>query len=161
MVSNDLREAIRRLAKRPAFLLSATAILTLGIGFHTVVFSLMNLLVLKPLPVRHPETLVSLQTGAAPTWSFPNYADVRERATVFDDVAAIRVIPAHLNRNGAKMRLWGYLVTGNYFDLLGVSARHGRLGGREDPSGATSQWIHGLWTSCGRIRDDDTNATPC
>ncbi|HXV65397.1 MAG TPA: ABC transporter permease [Vicinamibacteria bacterium] len=129
---DDVRQALRRLVKRPAFLMSATAILTLGIGFNTVVFSLMNLLVLKPLPVRQPEMLVSLQTGTSPTWSFPNYSDVRERATVFDDVAAMRVIPAHMNRNGAKMRLWGYLVTGNYFDLLGVSASRGRLFSRGD-----------------------------
>ncbi len=123
----ELRQALRRLRQRPAFSFAAIATLALGIGFSTVVFSLVNFLLLRPLPVSDPERLVSLHTGEAPGFSFPNYLDIREGNEVFHDVAALRVMPIHVNRGGEKARLWGYLVTGGYFDLLGISAFRGRL----------------------------------
>jgi predicted permease len=123
----EVRHALRRLRQRPAFSFAAIATLALGIGFSTVVFSLVNFLLLRPLPVSDPESVVSLHTGEAPGFSFPNYLDIREGNDVFSDVAALRVMPMHVNRGGEKARLWGYLVTGNYFDLLGVGASRGRL----------------------------------
>ncbi len=107
----ELRHALRRLRQRPAFSFAAIATLALGIGFSTVVFSLVNFLLLRPLPVSDSERLVSLHTGEAPGFSFPNYLDIREGNEVFHDVAALRVMPIHVNRGGEKARLWGYLLT--------------------------------------------------
>jgi putative ABC transport system permease protein len=77
------------LRKRPAFSFAAIATLALGIGFSTVVFSLVNFLLLRPLPVSDPKSVVSLHTGEAPEFSFPNYLDIREANDVFSDIAAL------------------------------------------------------------------------
>ena len=74
----DLRHALRRLYQKPGFSFAAIATLALGIGFNTVVFSVVNFLVLRPLPIEDPDRLVSLQSGGLPNFSFPNYLDVRE-----------------------------------------------------------------------------------
>jgi predicted permease len=123
----DLRHALRRLYQKPGFSFAAIATLALGIGFNTVAFSVVNFLVLRPLPIADPDRLVSLQSGGRPNFSFPNYLDVREANEVFRGMAALRVMPMHVNAGGAKSRLWGYLVTGDYFDLLGIRAWQGRL----------------------------------
>jgi len=123
----ELRHALRRLRQRPGFSFAAIATLALGIGFSTVVFSLVNFLLLRPLPISDPESVVSFHTGRTPGFSFPNYLDIREANDVFTDLAALRVMPMHVNRGGEKARLWGYLVTGGYFDLLGIQAFRGRL----------------------------------
>ncbi len=123
----EIRHALRRLRKKPAFSLAAIATLALGIGFNTVVFSLVNFLLLRPLPISDPENVVSLQSRGRPNFSFPNYLDVRSGNEVFTDIAALRVMPMHVNAGGEKWRLWGYLVTGSYFDLLGIQAWRGRL----------------------------------
>ncbi len=123
----EIRHALRRLRQKPAFTFAAIATLALGIGFSTVVFSLVNFLLLRPLPISDPESVVSFHSGQTPAFSFPNYLDSREANDVFTDLAALRVMPVHVNRGGEKARLWGYLVTGGYFDLLGIQAFRGRL----------------------------------
>jgi predicted permease len=123
----ELRHALRRLRQKPAFSFAAIVTLALGIGFSTVVFSLVNFLLLRPLPISDPDSVVSLHTGRAPGFSFPNYLDIREGNDVFIETAALRVMPMHVNRGGEKARLWGYLVTGSYFELLGIEAWRGRL----------------------------------
>jgi len=67
-----------------------------------------------------------------PALSFPNYRDMRDRNTVLSGLAAYRFLPASLGARGNSQRLWGYLVTGNYFDLLGVQATIGRVFRPED-----------------------------
>ncbi len=123
----EIRHALRRLRKKPAFSLTAIATLALGIGFNTVVFSLVNFMLLRPLPISDPENVFSLQSRGRPNFSFPNYLDIREGSEVFADLAALRVMPMHVSAGGEKWRLWGYLVTGSYFDLLGIQAWRGRL----------------------------------
>ncbi len=123
----EIRHALRRLRKKPAFSFAAIAALALGIGFNTVVFSLVNFLLLRPLPISDPDNVVSLQSRGRPNFSFPNYLDVREANAVFTEMAALRVMPTHVSAGGEKSRLWGYLVTGSYFDLLGIRAWRGRL----------------------------------
>ena len=68
---------------------------------------------------------------SVPTLSFPNYRDLRDRNTVLSGLVAYRFLPASLGLPGNNQRLWGYLVTGNYFDVLGVAAARGRV----SPSG--------------------------
>ena len=127
----DLRLALRRLRQNPTF--SAVAILTLalGIGANTAIFSIVNAALLRRLPVAHGSEIVSINQKfggeVVPTLSYPNYRDMRDRNTVLSGLSAYRFLPASLGLPGNNQRLWGYLVTGNYFDLLGVAAARGRV----------------------------------
>lgn len=125
----DVRFAWRRLARSPGFAAAAILTLALGIGANAVVFSFLNALVLRPLPVSHPEELVFLNSGASGTgsnFSYPNYRDLRDRTDVFSALIAYRLTVMSLAVDGRTERLWGYLVTGNYFDALGIQAIRGR-----------------------------------
>jgi predicted permease len=127
----DLRYGSRRLVKQPVFTLIAVASLALGIGANTAIFSLVNTMMLRPLPVDRPEQIVSLNNAAEnrtfPTFSYPNYKDFRDRNDVFDGLLAYRFAPLGLSHDGINERLWGYIVTGNYFEALGVNAALGRV----------------------------------
>ena len=95
---------------------------------NTVVFSVVNALVLKPLPIAQPERVFFVQNqGAHPSQSFPNYRDFRDRSTAFDGLVGYRISPINLERRGAAVRTSGYLATGNYFDVLGVKPALGRF----------------------------------
>jgi predicted permease len=128
----DLRYAIRTLRQSPGFALVAILSLALGIGANTVVFGVLNALILKSLPVSSPEELFTLQGGNHPTQSFPNYRDLRDRNTTFSGLAAYRTAPMGLETNDGVRRVWGYLATGNYFDVLGVKPALGRFFQPED-----------------------------
>jgi len=124
----DLRYAVRTLARTPAFAAMAIVSLALGIGANTVVFSVVNALVLKPLPIEQPERVFFVQAGPGhPTTSFPNYRDLRDRSVSFDGLVGYRISPINLETGGAPVRTWGYLATGNYFDVLGVKPALGRF----------------------------------
>ena len=127
----DLRLAFRRLRNSPGFAVVAILTLALGIGANTAVFSVINQIVLRPLPVKNGSELVSLNESLGgtvyPSLSYPNYRDLRDRNTVLAGLVGYRILPASLGLPGSSQRLWGYMVTGNYFDVLGVSAVRGRL----------------------------------
>lgn len=127
----DLRFSFRRLLKNPAFTIVALLSLALGIGANAAIFSLVNTVLLRPLPAEHPEQLVSvygtLHDGADETIvSYLNYKDYRDRNDVFTGLLGYRFAPVSLSHNGNNERIWGYLVSGNYFDVLGVRAALGR-----------------------------------
>ena len=127
----DLRLALRRLRQNPGFSIVAILTLALGIGANTAIFSVINAVLLRPLPVERSSELVAINETMAgntyPTLSVPNYRDMRDRNTVLAGLAAYRILPASLGLPGASQRLWGYLVTGNYFNMLGVKPVRGRL----------------------------------
>src|SRR5215472_1842794 len=127
----DLRLALRRLRQNPGFSVVAILTLALGIGANTAIFSMINVIVLRPLPVANPSELVSVNEtlggNAFPTLSYPNYRDVRDRNNVLAGLIAYRILPSALGLPGSSQRLWGYLVTGNYFDVLGIKPAIGRL----------------------------------
>ncbi len=128
----DLRYGVRRLAKSPGFTAVAVLSLALGIGANTAIFSLVNTALLRPLPVERPEQIVSLANAAGsrgfPAFSYPNYKDLRDRGgEVFDGLYAYRFAPLSVSHEGTSERLWGYVVTGNYFEVLGVKAALGRV----------------------------------
>ena len=127
----DLRLALRRIRQNPTFSAVAVITLALGIGANTAIFSVINAVLLRGLPVARPAELVSINEtmggNTFPALSFPNYRDMRDRNTVLSGLASYRFLPASLGLPGSSQRLWGYLVTGNYFDLLGVSAARGRV----------------------------------
>jgi predicted permease len=128
----DLRYAFRTLGKRPAFLMTAVLSLALGIGANTVVFGVVNALLLHPLDVPEPERIVAVNGTGGPGHSFPNYRDIRERNTVFEGLYAYRIAPLSLHAGGAAQRVWGLIVTGSYFETLGLRATVGRLVGPEE-----------------------------
>jgi predicted permease len=127
----DIRFGLRMLRKSPGFTLVAVLSLTLGIGANTAIFSLINTTLLRPLPIANPEQLVALNNSEEnrrfPTFSYPNYKDFRDRNEVFSGLIAYQLAPISLSHDGINERLWGYEVTGNYFEVLGVNAAAGRL----------------------------------
>jgi putative ABC transport system permease protein len=132
----DLRFGARRLVKQPGFTLIAVITLSLGIGANTGVFSLINTVLLRPLPIAQPERvfeITPLRDGASiGTMSYPAYRDFRDRNDALEGFVAYRIVPMSLSRNGNNERVWGYLVSGNYFDLLGVRAAQGRIFTQEE-----------------------------
>ena len=132
MLRHNLTFAFRRLRLSPGFTAAAILTLALGIGANTTVFSLVNAVVFRPFGVEHQNELVSfnLHTSKAefPTISYPDYKDYRDRNTVLSGLAMYRPIPMNMSRTGnGNVRLWGYEISGNYFDMLGVPAILGRV----------------------------------
>jgi len=123
----DLRYAVRMLLKNPGFTLIAVLTLALGIGANTVVFSVLNALLLRPLAVERPNELAFLESQNGPSQSFPNYKDLRDRNRTFAGLIGYRIAPMELETHERADRIWGYLATGNYFDVLGVQPALGRF----------------------------------
>jgi macrolide transport system ATP-binding/permease protein len=127
----DVRFGARMLRKKPGFTLIAVVTLALGIGANTAIFSLVNTVMLRPLPVAQPERVVEItplrQGDNFGNFSYPFYRDFRDRNDVLEGFAAYRFAAMSLSRSGNNERLWGYLVSGNYFDMLGVRAFRGRM----------------------------------
>jgi len=125
----DLRYGLRRLARSPAFTAVAILSLGLGIGANTAIFSLVNTVLLRPFPVAASEQLVALHVlgkkDGVLAFSYPNYVDFRDRNQVLSGLVVTRFAPMSLSRDGNNERVWGYLVSGNYFDVLGVKAALG------------------------------------
>ncbi len=132
MLRHNLIFAFRRLRSSPGFTAAAIVTLALGIGANTTIFSLVNAVVFRPFGVEHQSELVlfNMRTSKTqfPTLSYPDYKDYRDRNTVLSGLAMYRFIAVNLSRGAARNdRLWGYEVSGNYFDMLGVQAIRGRL----------------------------------
>jgi predicted permease len=137
MLRQDLTCALRRLRSSPGFTTAAIVTLALGIGANATIFSLVNAVVFRPFGVERQNELVSfnMRTSKAqfPTLSYPDYKDYRDRNTVLSGLATYRMIPLNMSRGGGgNVRLWGYEVSGNYFDMLGVQAIRGRVLHPED-----------------------------
>src|SRR3982750_1954486 len=136
----DLRYAVRTLLTTPAFTLVVVVTLALGIGANTAIFSLTDQVLLRMLPVKSPERLVVLDGPGAfqgrtfnnGTFSYPMYRDFRDRNTVLDGVLARFPAPLTLTIDGRAERVDGELVSGNYFDVLGLRPVVGRLFGEDD-----------------------------
>ena len=137
---DDLRIAFRTLRRNPILTTVALLSLGFGIGANTAIFTLMDRLILRPLPVRHPEQLVLLTSpgnrngfieteyGNPWSFSFPKYRELRERTSgIFDGLLARFPFSANLATRGVAEETRGELVSGNYFSVLGVRPALGRL----------------------------------
>jgi len=129
-VWQDLRYGGRMLLKKPGFTLIAVLTLALGIGANTAIFSVLDAILLKPLPVPKPEELVVLGIGDGERvqsgFSYPDYADYRDRNDVLAGMLAYAQVPLSVSTQGKPERMWGQIVSGNYFSVLGVNAARGR-----------------------------------
>ncbi len=123
----DLRYALRMLRRNPGFTSVAVLSLALGIGANALVFSVINALLLRPLPVENPDQLVFLENKSFNSQSFPNYRDLRDRNKTFSGMVGYRLAPMELESANGATRIWGLLATGNYFDVLGVHPAIGRF----------------------------------
>jgi predicted permease len=152
----DLRFGIRMLLKNPGFTLIAALTLALGIGANTSIFSFFNALLLRPLGgVAEPERLVQVGRQYANVnylsdSSYPDYLDYREQNRVMSGLAARRPAAFHLSTGREAERVEGELVTGNFFDVLGVMPAQGRLITPSDEQGAGASRVavlsHRLWS---------------
>lgn len=130
----DLRYALRTLLKSPGFTVVAVVTLALGIGGTTAIFSVVNTVLLRPLPgVVEPDRLVAVYTsdyssGVYGTSSHPDFRDYREQVTAFSGLAAFTGFAAEMNlsASGEPERIDVVLASGNYFEVLGVQAALGR-----------------------------------
>jgi predicted permease len=128
----DLKFAFRQLFKAPAFTISAIAVLALGIGVNTAVFTLVNTLFFAPPAYAKPHGVVQLfsQDKKDPKkfrgFSYPSYLDIREQNTVFSDVMAFNLALIGLGQKGDTLRAFSAIVTSNYFSVLGVPLARGR-----------------------------------
>src|SRR5215469_11794926 len=104
----DLRFGLRTLRKSPGFTAVAVLTLALGIGANTAVFSVVNALVLRPLPVERPSELAFLENARyGPSQSFPNYKDLRDRNRTFAGLVGYRIAPMELENERGAERIWG------------------------------------------------------
>ena len=127
----NVRYAIRGLCSSPGFTVVALVTLTLGIGVNSTIFSLVNSLLLKPLPVERPEELVNIYghtatSSDAGSNSYPNYLDYGDQSETLSDLIAYTNFFASLSIEGSSELVAGEIVTHNYFSMLGVQPAIGR-----------------------------------
>jgi putative ABC transport system permease protein len=147
----DVRYAIRRLLKSPGFTIVAVLTLALGIGANSAIFSVVNGVLLKPLPYTEPDRLVGLYhlfEGHRATMSGPNFTDVRKLSKTLADAAAIARSQVILTGQGEPVRLDGAEVSASLFNMLGVRPILGRtFNADENQPGHNKVAVlaYGLW----------------
>src|SRR5436309_8115125 len=131
----DVLFAIRSFRKSPVFSLVAVLSLALGIGANSAIFTLIDQLILRLLPVQHPERVVLLAgrgrhyggNNGMNALAYPMYQDLRDRNQVFSAMMCRYRVPCVIGVQSKTEVVGGELVSGNYFPLLGVRAAAGRL----------------------------------
>ena len=151
----DIRFALRWLRKSPGFALVAIASLAIGIGFNTALFTIVDALLFKPLPVAAPDRLVDVYTSDSTgtvdysSSSYPDYLDLQAENQVFDGLVGYSPMMAAVNLDTRSRLAMGEIVTGNYFQVFGVPAAIGRtIVPADDAPGAprVAMVSHRYWT---------------
>ncbi len=157
---NELRFAFRQLAKSPSFTIIAVLALAIGIGANTAIFSVVNAVLLKPLPFPQPEQLAAVgsvdkrdprTTGRLDSVSYPDFFDIRAQSKSFTHLAVYRNRSLALTVTGAAQSLRGQTVSAEFFDVLGVAPLMGRGFQREEeaagggPNGFTAVLSYDFW----------------
>jgi len=149
----DLSYAVRQLAKSPVFTIIAILTLALGIGANTALFSVVNGVLLNPLPFSHPEQLVAIHESK-PNFdrgsiSFPNFRDWRKDNRTFSAMAVSRPYALSLTGLGEAEQVDNEFISSDYFTVLGVRPLLGRLfvNGEDELALPRSHW---LVKACGR-----------
>jgi putative ABC transport system permease protein len=152
----DVRFGLRQLRRNPAFSAVAVVTLALGIGANTAIFSVVNAILLKPLPYRNPGRIVMLWTdNASANLGFhelppapPDLLHWRKDAASFEQITAFRSRQADLSGEGDLERVGGVQVTANFFSLLGVAPFLGRAFSTDEEQPGNDKVVvisHGLW----------------
>jgi predicted permease len=159
----ELRYALRQVARRPGFSLLVIAMLAIGIGATTAVYSVFHEIVVRPLPVPEPERLVNLgapglKPGATScstagdcteVFSYPMFRDLEARQTVLSGIGAHSEFDANLAHDGNTSAALGLLVSGGYFSTLNLTPAQGRLiGVQDDPRSGEAAVVvlsHDYW----------------
>ena len=154
-IMQDVKYAVRTLIRAPGFTIVVVVTLGLGIGANTAIFSLVNEVLLRPIPIAEPDRVVRLYTsdfssGLYGTSSYPDYLDFGEQSTALEGLAAFTFsLPVNLASDGVAERVQGTMVSGNFFGVLGVQPAAGRLLAPSDdvtPGGHPVAVIsHGTW----------------
>ena len=130
-MARDIRYALRRLLHNPGFSIGVIATLALGIGANTALFSIVNGVLLRPLPYANPDQLVAInhvygETAQEAAFAVPTYRDIRERLTIFEAFAAGQEWHANLTGMGQPERLVAARTTAQFFRVFGVQPMLGR-----------------------------------
>ena len=161
-IRQDLRYGFRMLMKNPGLAMVALLTIALGIGANTAIFSITDQVLFRSLPVVRPQELVILRSpgpnpgrtrsdgDAAQSFSYPMYKDLREHNPVFSGVLARLSVSLSISGQGQTERASGELVSGNYFEVLGVRPAIGRLFSSQDETAAGANPVavlsYGYWT---------------
>jgi len=149
----DLRYALRLWARRPAFAFVAILTLAIGIGANTAMFSIVNAVLLRPLPYAHADRLVSIwgRTASFPRGllSYKEYEEIRSQSRTLDTVGVYLGQSVNLTGVNEPQRLVGIFASGSFFDVLGLKAERGRLYTEEESAPGTVKPVvvlsHQLW----------------
>jgi predicted permease len=154
---HDFRYGVRLMLRSPATTTVAVLSLALGIGANTTIFTVVNAVLLNPLPLRDASRLMSVYTtdqragpfGAFAQMSRPNFEDLRAKNDTFAGMVAAAFAPMNLSGRGEPEQVFGQIVTGDYFDVLGATMTLGRgfRGAADDQPGTAPVAVlsHGLW----------------
>ena len=135
----DVRLSLRQLRRSPGFAIAAVLTLALAIGANAVVFSVMNAFVIRPLNVPNAQSLYALfRPGNDGGATYPDYLDLRDRNRSFDSLVAYNLVQAGLDTGKDPVKVWGYEVSGNYFDALSIQPYLGRFFHSADEHGPNS-----------------------
>ncbi|MGA8073265.1 MAG: ABC transporter permease, partial [Candidatus Acidiferrales bacterium] len=156
VLAQDVRFGIRVLIKNPGFTLVAVLALALGIGANTAMFSIVNSVLLRPLPYAQPERLVKLWTRFTniglpddQNWiSAPEFRDITELNKSLSDLAAFTNVNFNITTSGTANRVLGAQVSPGFFAILGVNAERGRVFAKEEGEKGHDTVLllsHGLW----------------
>jgi len=153
----DVQYALRGLRNSPGFTAIAVLTLALGIGVNTTIFSMVNAILLKPLPVDRPDELVDIysrpsnMTEEFGTTSWLDYQEYRDQSETLSGIVAYTNFFANFAREGRSELIVGEVVSGNYFDVLGVPPRLGRSFAPEETATELTHPVtvlsHGFWQS--------------
>jgi putative ABC transport system permease protein len=152
----DVTYAVRSFLKTPSLTVTIVISIALGIAANTAVFSIVNELLVRDLPVRDPSQLYVMEPGGRPSSSFPAYLDFRDQTeTIFEGLAAHSLIPvaANISAGTGAQRVWGLLVSGNYFQVTGAPILMGRgiIPSEDAAQGQNAVVVlgYGLWRDLG------------
>ncbi|MGD8331731.1 MAG: ABC transporter permease, partial [Acidobacteriota bacterium] len=151
----DVRLALRTLRARPGFTAVAVITLALGIGANSAIFSVINAVLLRPLPYPEPAQLMTvwldnrLQGWPQDITSYPLYEDWRDRSETFADMAAWSFARMNVSGDGEPQRILGVQASPNLMQVLGAQAAEGRVFSPTDWQGDPNVVVisHGLWES--------------
>src|SRR5215470_13340998 len=128
----DFHYALRSLRRSPGFTITALLSLALGIGANSAIFNILHALVLRSLPVSDPERLVVVTRNETVSSPYPLFVELRDHSQTLEGILAFRTTSMRLTKDGETERVTGVLVSGTYFEVLGVRPSIGTAITKED-----------------------------